>query len=958
MDSVSLKNFGAGARIEINNIIGKYRKDISHRDREDLGSQIFLKIIILKYLEVNGFLARIFFKDDQLETRLRESLADYENIWMQVFQRHINFERSRLIEDLARSNFLMKIVERRDIRDENWREIEIIGWLYQYYIYDISDTIIRQKKRYKKEEIPFATQIFTPKWIVNYLIENSLIRSYIENNRREDLKGDYGYYLDNEGELEGRKSIRLEDMTCFDPALGSGNILIGLFDYLYRLYELEGYNKGEIPYLILKNNLYGLEIDSKVYSIASFALMSKAMEYDRGIFKRLKEFRDFKLNISCIEEVSPEELKDLEKILKDQDLIDFIGQYKDSKIYGSLTKVRPNSQELYPRLRQKVLASKYEGKLEKLIHQDKILSGTYQITITNPPYMGVRSLNTKLRKYIDQHYSLGKYDLYSAFIVYCMEKTSSRGEIGLMTPYTWMFIKSYEDLRGYIIKEKSISSLVQLEYSAFSYATVPICIFSLRNYRTTKEGDYLKLSSFKGRENQELKVLEAVKNKEVDYRYRSNMEKYRLLPGSPLAFWASDRIYKIYKNSKSLLEIAQPRQGVATGNNRKYLRFWHEVDHRDIGFFKTSIEDFHRSGKKYAPYNKGGRYRKWYGNLDYVIRFDKPSYDELKTVGNKLPSKQMYFKEGITWSFVSSSYFGARYSQEGFVFDVGGSSVFPSEDNIYYLTGLMCSKLSTKFMNIQNPTLNYQVGDIKNIPVIVKRESKDRIDGLVKEAIELSKRDWESFEESWNFRYHPIIFLGGASLEEDFRAWIKNLNTSFLRLGKIEEKINKEFIKIYGLEEELDPRVDPRDITIRQVKEDFKRSEVNIYVMTEKEAMETVLSYFLGLILGRYSFKGGLITSRDSFKAYDYGPYKPSRSINFNRIYTELRRVLGLVYPKCSINQNIAYICSVLRLREGENFKARIERYFREEYSSYHSRTYKRADIYSIDNKRITYRLV
>lgn len=950
LDSIELKNFGRNSRLELNSLIKKSEYSRSRDNQMDI--QIYLKILIVKYLEENNYIDRVFYFHGDFKTRFLNSLEKLSNLWKFIFQSELLINWELIVDKLLESKFIAEMVSGKSIDGSYWKEVEIIGWLYQYYIADVNDCIIRNKKKYSKKEIPYVTQVFTPKWIVAYLTENTLGRFYMETNNNYELLDKFSYYLDGERPKWKGGKISVREIKCFDPALGSGNVLLYLFDFLYVLYEREGCKREEIPLNILKYNLFGLELDSSAYSIASFALLAKASKYDREFFKKLKNMKDFKLNIACIEELSEGEIRGLSEILPDEDLRGFVKSFKNSKIYGSLTRLGSFEVDLESRLIAATSGTEFENRVERLILQYKIMRERYHITITNPPYMGVRSLNTKLRKYLEKHFELGKYDLYSAFILYCMEMTYDFGQIGLMTPYTWMFIKSYEGLRKYIIENKNISSLVQMEYSAFSYATVPICIFTLKNYPEDLRGDYIKLSDFKGVSRQEEKVLKAVKNSGVKYRYSCNTENYKNLPDFKIAYWVDKRVYEIYKNSKLLSNISRPRQGIATGNNKKYISLWHQVDYEKIGFKEKNTENFHKSKKIYAPYNKGGHYRKWYGNFDYVVKFDEESYEALKNSGNKLPNKKFYFKEGLSWSFVSSSYFGIRYTGPGSVFDVGGSTVFLGQENIYYILGFLCSKLASYFMDILNPTLNHQVGDMKNLPVIIDGGSHNYISSLVLEAIKLSKLDWDSFESSWDYRRHPIMYNLGGTLEEGFKLWIQELNLRFGRLKLIEEKINKRFIEIYKFEDILDETVLNRDITISRVTNgDLGSREKNRYTMNEREAMESFLSYFIGLSLGRYSLDGKLVTSLELYKNTHYNSYKPVRTINYSKIYLGLREFVTLIYGGKNLEENLSFIFKLMGWKSIDD----LEGYFRDEFQDYHKRLYAGIGVYKFKKKGITY---
>ncbi len=548
--------------------------------------------------------------------------------------------------------FIRKLTDVDTIPEIDWKNVEIIGWLYQYYISEEKDRVIQAKKKYKKDEIPFATQLFTPDWIVRYMVQNSLGRYWVESHpEHSDLKKNWEFYLENpnpESDFEEKlkpyinKELKVEDIKCFDPAMGSGHILVYMFDVLYEIYEKCGYVSKEIPKLIIENNLYGLDIDDRAYQLACFAVIMKGMKYNKRLLRNIEKEAietgqdGIKVNLASIQETNSINEDDIifiagENSGRTYEIIkDFINSLKNAKTYGSLLEVKFFNEDFLNNKLQSFINNPAKNILENksretvlellplLIKQSKIMTNVYSILITNPPYMGNRYMPNKLVEFVSEKYQESKSDLFAVFIEYCMKKVHKFGQLGFITPYVWMFILSYESLRNLIINNKTISSLIQLEYNAFESAVVPVCTFTLRNYSTKLTGEFIKLSDFKGIENQPIKTLEAIKNPDVEYRYSCSNDLFNKIPGTPIAYWTSQKIVDLFSNKK-VSDLGESKQGLATADNNKFLRYWFEVDNNKIGFSYDSRETAYESRHKWFPYNKGGGYRKWFGNNEYVI---------------------------------------------------------------------------------------------------------------------------------------------------------------------------------------------------------------------------------------------------------------------------------------------------------------------------------------------------
>lgn len=870
---------------------------------------------------------------------------------------------------LDESSFVKKMTDTEYIPEEDWEQVEIIGWLYQYYIAEEKDRVIKAKKKYKKEEIPFATQLFTPKWIVKYMVQNSLGRYWLESHPEDDeLKKEWEFYLENpdkEDDFEEKiapyinKEMKVEDIKCFDPACGSGHILVYMFEVLYEIYSRVGYEAREIPKLIIENNLYGLDIDDRAYQLACFAVVMKGASYDKMLLRRIE--RDgIKLNIASIQETN--NLNDIdiayiagERSGKNFDKTKkFIETFYNGKTYGSLIKVDEFDKAFFEERLEylknnpvediEMQSSKEKGVdelLDQLISQANIMIKTYDTLVTNPPYMGNGYMNKDLSSFITKSYNDVKSDVFAAFIEYCRTKTITCGQLGFLSPYVWMFISSYENLRKNIINNSSISSLIQLEYNAFPEACVPVCTFTLRNYSCSIEGEYIDLSEFKGSENQDKMTLSAISNPSVNYRHRMFTNAFKAIDGNPIAYWATKNDINIFENSKKLGDTHDVKKGMDTGKNDLYLRFWHEVSYCKMGIGLTQGLETIERGVKWVPYNKGGEFRKWYGNNDYLVNWENDG-QELKLSTANLRSKHLYFKDSITWSALTSSKTSFRFSDQGALFDSAGSSIFLHKaDDYMYVLGLMNTKVIYNFLKMLNPTLNYGAGTVAKSPYIIKKSTD--IDNLVVESIKISKNDWDCFENSWNFKKHPLLkFMDNDSVENSFKKWSKYSIEEFKKLKFNEEQLNKIFIEIYGLQDELNPEVDDKDVTIR--------------LADRERDIKSFISYAVGCMLGRYSLdQEGLVYAGGEFDSFKYTTFKadedniiPILDENYfeDDIANRFIEFVQVTFGEESLNENLDYIAETLGKKSGESSKDTIRRYFLNDFYKDHVQTYKKRPIY------------
>ncbi|MEJ9151597.1 BREX-1 system adenine-specific DNA-methyltransferase PglX [Bacillus smithii] len=879
-----------------------------------------------------------------------------------LFEKIADYTELLLPETLLHADSLINKLG-KELEDENFEHVEVIGWLYQYYMSEKKEQVGGLKNTaVKKEDLPVVTQLFTPKWIVQYMVQNSLGKLYDEWKPENHLAKDWEYYLKSSEKLPIPGNISLEEIKVIDPACGSGHILVYAFDLLYDMYLEAGYPEREIPRLIIEKNLYGLDIDKRAVQLASFALMMKGQEKYRRF---LKKATDLNLNIHEFvdsEPISEEALAYLGEKVGDVSWVAALQEkFGNAKQFGSLL-VSDEQASFYLKyieaiesydvneveLLEETYIIELKEKLLPLLIQAYLLALKYEVVVTNPPYHN--KYNPVLKKFMNDNYKDYKSDLYSAFIYRCTQMTGENGFAGLMTPFTWMFISSHENLRKYIIENQSISSLIQLEYSAFTEATVPICTFVIQNQNRTSIGEYIRLEEFKGADLQPIKVKEAVKNN-VDYRYSCDSKSFNAIPGSPIAYWATSQVRDIFKRYLSLQEIAEPRQGLATSNNNRFLRLWHEVAYLNIGFGCKSSQEAQESKKKWFPYNKGGEFRKWYGNQEYLINWENDG-KEVKDYAAKLYKSytrtikniSYYFKEGITWSFVSSAKFGVRYSPVGFIFDVGGSSAFPDKNYLYYLTSFLISKVAFHLLQYLNPTLNYQVGNIKALPIVIDESFKNKIDKLAIRSINYSKTDWDSFETSWDFKQHPFLTYRGEAktLEECYSNWSDHAEKQFQQLKKNEEELNRIFIELYGLQDELTPEVPDEEITVHRA--DRVRDA------------RSFLSYCVGLMMGRYSLDvEGLAYAGGEWDASKYKTFQPDKdgiipltetAYFEDDVITRLQELLIIMFGEDTLAENIRWLAESLTMKNNETPIERLRRYFFDEFYADHCKVYQKRPIY------------
>lgn len=673
-------------------------------------------------------------------------------------------------------------------------QVQIIGWMYQYYNTEPKDKVFADLKKnikISKQNIPAATQLFTPDWIVRYMVENSLGRLWYEGHPGFD-KSQWKYYLDEapqEPQVEQQlQEIRAqyakmepEQLKVIDPCMGSGHILCYLFDVLMQIYLDNGYSKREAVRSILQNNLFGLDIDKRAAQIAYFSVMMKAREYDSGFLDRKDKDGKPKVqqpNVYDIQEseglqgVKKEEIEavfaEVENGTEHQEMLMYLlNAFSDAKEVGSLLQIKPGRyaelgtawrttiSDAAEKAGMKMWYTAVDDSVKQFIEQATMLSQKYDAVVTNPPYMGASNMNPCLNEFIKQNYADYKSDFFSAFVVRASQMTKHEGRCGFFTPYVWMFIQSYEKLRQYLYSQATLETLIQFEYSAFEEATVPVCTFTFAKRHVNKKGNYLRLVDFRGgMEVQRQKTLEAIANRNCGFYYEQSSDNFAKIPGSPVAYWASGKMLNAFEVGSRF--AGETKKGVLTGDNNTYLRLWYEPDVRKIGFNCYSNDEMIKSKEKWFPVTSGGEKRRWYGNFDTVVNLENDGEDIKRNVKNyRLRDTQFYMLEAITWTEISSGIFTCRYVPKGILFGNGGPVSFFFNGKLLYHLALLNSKVAMEILRYLAPTINYGPEQINRIPIVYMDEGI--VNELTKKCVEVSRDDWDAFETSWDFKKHPLV---------------------------------------------------------------------------------------------------------------------------------------------------------------------------------------------------------
>ena len=876
-----------------------------------------------------------------------------------MFQKIADYTELLLPDNLLREgSVIQQMIEL--IPEDDWKDaVQIIGWLYQYYNSEKKDDVfaaLKKNVKITKENIPAATQLFTPDWIVRYMVENSLGRLWLEghpdvkeqllpteeeqsayaagNRDPEDTK--WHYYLE-EAEQEPEVQAQLaeirkeyatltpDQLKVIDPCSGSGHILAYMFDVLMKIYESYGYTTREAVASIVENNLYGLDIDDRAAQLAYFAVMMKARQYDRRFFSRgiqphvyaiveSNHVDQFAVDYFCNGDV---------KLTTAMDTI--IKELHDAKEYGSILTVTPQDwSALYDRfaeITEDINMSRETAlrELLPLVQVAETLAQKYDVVVTNPPYMGASNMNPKLNEFIKNNYTDYKSDFFSAFVIHCSEMAKKFGYCGFFTPYVWMFIQSYEKMRNYLYNQATIETLIQFEYSAFEEATVPVCTFAFQNRHVQKKGCYLRLVDFRGgMEVQRQKTLEAIKNHDCGFYYEQGTDNFSKIPGSPVAYWWGN--FKIFSLPK-IRDFYESAGRNKTHNNELYTRNWWEISDTD----------------RWQPYANGGIFRRWAGNDLDVVDWSSTAKEFYASHGG-LYNQKYCGKRGVCWNLITSYKNGFRIKHEEHHYSSGAPTIIAQKDNFdFWLLAFLNSIVASTLLSMYNPTLNTTVGDVLDLPVQLK--SNELIEAVSEETVKLSQVDWNSFETSWDFQRHPLL-RKVSTIAEAFALWQSECEERFNQLKANEEELNRIFIDIYDLQEELTPEVEDKDVTVR--KADLGRD------------IRSFISYAVGCMFGRYSLDvDGLAYAGGEWDASKYASFAADKDNIIPICDDEYFEddIVGLfvkfvktVYGADTLDENLKFIADALG-GKGQP-KDVIRNYFLSDFYSDHCKIYQKRPIY------------
>lgn len=904
--------------------------DFTDADREYMANlkddELFRFLFIKQCNKLNEVLPELFEKtDNYTELLLTLSFTDTDSV---VYH---------LVHDIPEDDFNV----------EKEGQVQIIGWLYQYYNTEPKDKVfaaLKKNVKISKENIPAATQLFTPDWIVRYMVENSLGRLWVDGHQDFD-KSEWKYYLEEaeqEDEVKAKleeiraeaKNISPEDIKVLDPCMGSGHILVYAFDVLMQIYLSQGYAERDAASLIIKNNLFGADIDKRAYQLSYFALMMKGRAHDRRFLTR-----DVKPNLCNFQELDGVNADNL-----NGDLAAFAKQFINADTYGSLLEVEEFGIEKIAsdieNFEEDMFTVGYKDILERMLVAYKILAQKYDVVVTNPPYMGSDGMNSILYNYTFKVYNDGSADLFSCFIQRCKTITKSKGYFALITMHSWMFLPTYTEFRKLYNKQITINML-HLGAHAFDEINGEIVkTTTFINYNNTIESyssTYIDLTKFDGEKNKE----KAFHEKEKIYYTKNSL--FNKIPEQKNAYWLSNNAVNCFSNI-NFGEICAVKSGLSTGDNPLFLREWYEINNNYFSVFSNT--------KKWVPYNKGVATWRWYGMNSLVLHWNEDGNILKATKKAVFRNSSFYFRKGITWTGISSGKGSFRFSPEGYVFDSNkGPMIFTKDDQLFYIMGLLNSKVSIYFINALNQTISLQIGDVQKIPYIGDDANKKIIDSTVENNIQLCRYDWDSFEISWDFIKHPFLVMNDKSKEksneiltkisDSFGLWKAFTDIQFNTLKHNEEELNRIFIDIYGLQDELTPEVEDKDVTVR--KADLTRD------------VKSFISYAVGCMFGRYSldvdglaYAGG---DWDDSKYKSFIPVKDNCIIITDEeffsddIVNRFVEFVKTVYGEDTLEENLDFVADALG-NKGATSRQKIRNYFLSNFIKDHNKIYQKRPIY------------
>jgi len=908
-----------------------------------------------------------------------------------------------------------------EIDEEDWNDVEIIGWIYQFYISERKNEVIG--KVVKSEDIPAATQLFTPNWIVKYMVQNTLGRMWLATYPDSSLKEKMEYYIEpveQEPEVQKQidkitpKELNPEEITFLDPASGSGHILVEAYDILKEIYLERGYRTRDIPRLILEKNLYGLDIDDRAAQLACFAVLMRARRDDRRILSR----SDIKLDITAIQETGRLDTEALTKnLLKEKvirftgenelfpdfkgqmalrtikrpevsrdDVIELIELFHHGKTFGSLVTIPESLSEKLPLFASLIEDKLKNGdmfertaasKLKPVVEMAMTLARKYDCVVTNPPYMGGKGLNGQLKTFLKDNYTDAKSDLFSAFIVRNTVLAKPEGQIGYMSPFVWLFISSYEKLRSFLINQKTITSLIQLEYSGFDGATVPICTLTVLNaYHPNFKGGYIRLSDFRGAENQGPKTLEAIHNQSCGWFYRASSIDFKKIPGGPIAYWISDSIRNRFATEPTISSTGKALTGLQTGNTDLFLRRWWEVSYIATGFGFATRKHAAETEFKWFPCSKGGGFRKWYGNNEYTVNWLNDGKDIKQKKANDLAkgkitannskcwNQEYYFRCGIGWNMITSSSPSFRLYEDGIIFDISSPTLFvKNERDIYGLLAYFNSKICGVIAFALSPTLNFVPGVLSQFPKPTKYELKATT-LIGKTCVDISQSDWNSLETSWDFTNLPLLYADYH--RPALKAAYASLRTKWyeitLKMQQLEKENNQIFINEYSLQDELKPDVRLDKITLAcnpYYRYGDNKTEEELETLLLTDTIKELISYSIGCMMGRYSLdQPGLIYAHSGNEEFNPSKYKsfpadddgiiPVMDVDWfdDDATNRFIEFIKVAWSSETLGENLKFIADSLKPKNNDVPINTIRRYLSVGFFKDHLKTYKKRPIY------------
>jgi hypothetical protein len=932
-----------------------------------------------------------------------------------LFER-IDDETELLLPDnlLRTDSVIAKMVG--EIDEDDWNQVEIIGWLYQFYIAEKKEEVIG--KVVESEDIPAATQLFTPKWIVQYLVQNTLGRLWLTAHPHSTLREKWHYYIDPaeqtpevQTELntliharmnEDGGSLSPETITLLDPACGSGHILVEAYEVLKSIYLERGYQPRSIPRLILEKNLFGLDIDDRAAQMAGFSLLMKARADDRRLFDEPIDLKV--LSLQDAEGLDVDELtralrpflsRAIPTLVVNDSRSEYIGDelfprtpvqschgqsiangtqdncaelsaivalisiFINAKTYGSLIQIPPTLNAQLSAIEMCLKAALENGdlyakaaarELFPLLSQAQVLGIKFDAVVENPPYMGSQFFNPDVKKYLSKYHANCDKDLFSAFISRSALFCKASGVVGVVTSFTWMFISSFEGLRKEILRERTLSSLIQLEYDAFEDAKAHLCTFVFNAQHIADYiASFIRLSDFKGANNQGPKTLEALSNRNCGWFYNTKTDNFWKIPGSPISYWLSSAAFSAFEKFEKIGDFGRARIGMATGKNDLYVRYWHEVSFNAVGLGLTR-ETAKVGGRKWFPYAKGGGFRRWYGNVDVVVNWEDDGNllrNTLHPLGKRLWAHNFnlneIFKPAVCWNVIASTENSFRYHEKGFLFDsAAGLLQCTSPEDNYAVLGLLNSKVSSYLLPALNPTINLPPGYLEQMPAILSGNAK-----LVSELIGISRADWNLLETSWGFEKPPILSCSAnlESAEKDWRKWQAKSEAARLTAAKLETENNRHFIHAYGLENTLSADVSVNEITLLQA--------------DRQKDCQRLVSYAIGCMMGRYSLDApGVIYADARNVGFDEARYTkfPADVDGILPLTDEIwfeddaasrvSEFIATIWGQEALAENITWLAEGVGAKTSETPDEAIRRYLVDKFYKDHLQAYKKRPIY------------